>query len=173
AMVMGSQPVDPGMVNEAVETMDGFSVGSFQIPPIEISLIVAFFVYFILGYFIYSSLFAVVGSAVDSESDTQQLVMPVMFLIVIAWIINVEVMQNPESTLSVISSHIPFFAPINMVTRLAISNVPLWELALSISLMVATIAGTMWLSARIYRVGILQYGEKAGFRDLVKWLRQS
>lgn len=172
-MVMGSPVSDPALMNGAVESMDGFDVTGFDLPPIELSLIAAFFLYFILGYFIYSALFAVVGSAVDSEADTQQLIMPVMLLIIIAWIINVEVMQNPDSMISVVSSLFPFFAPINMVTRLAISNVPVWEVALSLFLMIGTIAGTMWLCARIYRVGILQYGDKAGFLDLVKWFKQN
>lgn len=165
---------DNEMVQDAVtaETGAGAGAGAFEIPAIDPFLIAGFFLFFILGYFIYSSLFAMVGSTVDSEADTQQMMMPIMFLIIIAWIINVEVMQNPGSTISVISSLIPFFAPITMVTRIAISPVPAWQLILSVLLMAGTIGATLWFSARIYRVGILQYGKKAGFKDLLKWFRQ-
>ncbi|MEX2600108.1 MAG: ABC transporter permease [Balneolaceae bacterium] len=159
-------------VQESIAAETGGAAVAFEIPAIDPFLIAGFFILFILGYFIYSSLFAMVGSTVDSEADTQQMMMPIMLLIVIAWIINVEVMQNPNSTISVVSSLIPFFAPITMVTRIAINPVPVWQLLLSFFLMAGTIYGTLWFSARIYRVGILQYGKKAGFKDLLKWLRQ-
>lgn len=163
---------DASLDAEAIEAAGGFDPAAFQIPAIPPSLIILFFIFFVLGYFLYSALFASVGSAVDSESDTQQLMMPVFLLLFIGFFLNVEVVQNPDSALSVFGSLFPFFAPMNMITRLAISNVPWWQLGISILLMTGTIAGTMLLSARIYRVGILQYGGKAGFKDLLKWFRQ-
>ncbi|MCC5914988.1 MAG: ABC transporter permease [Balneolaceae bacterium] len=143
-----------------------------NIPTIETSLIVYFIVFFLLGYLLYSSLFAAVGSAADSETDTQQLMLPITAPIMIAYIILFHAMRSPDSTISVVGSLIPFFAPIVMVTRIAITEVPFWQIGLSISLMLLTFVGTMWLSARIYKVGILSYGKTASFKDLFKWIRQ-
>lgn len=147
------------------------SVLGINLPTIEFSLVAWFFVFFILGYFLYASLFAAIGSAVDSETDTQQLMTPVMLLIMFAYFFNVQVMQSPDTTLSTVVSLIPFFAPINMITRVAISEVPLWQVLTSAGLLVVTIWGILLLSARIYRVGILMFGKKAGFGDLWKWVR--
>ncbi len=143
-----------------------------SIPTIETSLIIYFVVFFLLGYLLYSSLFAAVGSAADSETDTQQLMLPIMAPIFIAYFILFQSSRNPESTISVVGSIIPFFAPIVMISRIAISDVPFWQIGLSIFLMVLTFMGTMWLSAKIYKVGILSYGSSAGFKDLFKWIRQ-
>ncbi|REL38174.1 ABC transporter permease [Rhodohalobacter sp. SW132] len=143
-----------------------------SIPTIETSLIVFFIVFFFLGYFLYSSLFAAVGSAADSETDTQQLMLPIMAPIFIAYFIMFQAVKNPDGIISVVGSLVPFFAPIVMITRIAISDVPFWELSLSIILMIVTFIGTMWLSAKIYKVGILSYGSSAGFKDILKWIRQ-
>jgi ABC-2 type transport system permease protein len=164
---------DIGSDPSSMEVVGELDPASFAIPSVPLSLVFLFFLFFILGYFLYSALFASIGSAVDSESDTQQLMMPVFILLFIGFFLNVEIIQNPDSAISVFGSLFPFFAPMNMITRLAISSVPAWQLALSILLMTATIAGTMLVSARIYRVGILQYGGKAGFKDIMRWFRQS
>jgi len=144
-----------------------------NIPAIETSLIVYFVVFFILGYLLYSSLFAAIGSASDSETDSQQLMLPIMAPIFIAYFIMFQATTNPDGSLAVAGSLIPFFTPIVMITRIAISEVPFWQIGLSILLMVITFIGTMWLSARIYRIGILSYGSTAGFKDIFKWLRQN
>ncbi|MFO7845716.1 MAG: ABC transporter permease, partial [Balneolaceae bacterium] len=143
-----------------------------NIPAIETSIIVYFIIFFFLGYFLYSSLFAAVGSAADSETDTQQLMLPIMAPIFIAYFILFQAVRNPDGALSVVGSIIPFFSPIVMISRIAISDVPFWQIGLSILLMVLTFIGTMWLSAKIYKVGILSYGSSAGFKDLYKWLKQ-
>ncbi|MFH5832889.1 ABC transporter permease [Halalkalibaculum sp. DA3122] len=143
----------------------------FEVPAIEPSLIVLFFVFLILGYLIYSTLFAAIGSAADSETDTQQFMFPVMVPIFIAYFLLFRVMEAPDSGLSVISSLIPFFTPIIMITRVAITDVPFWHIGLSIILMLATFWGLLWLSAKIYSVGILNYGKSASFKELMKWIR--
>jgi len=158
------------MVGEAAAQADIPILSS--IPTIETSIIIYFIIFFFLGYFLYSSLFAAVGSAADSETDTQQLMLPIMAPIFIAYFIMFQAVKNPEGTISVVGSLVPFFAPIVMITRLAISDVPFWQSSLSILLMVFTFIGTMWLSAKIYKVGILSYGSSAGFKDIVKWIRQ-
>lgn len=143
-----------------------------DIPPIETSLIIYFIVFFILGYILYSSLFAAIGSAADSETDTQQLMMPVTIPIMLAYFIMFHAWRSPDSTLSIISSLIPFFSPIVMITRIAITEVPFWQVGLAMLLMLLTFVGTMWLSAKIYKVGILSYGGTASFKDIAKWIRQ-
>lgn len=143
-----------------------------EIPAIETSIIIYFIIFFFLGYFLYSSLFAAVGSAADSETDTQQLMLPIMAPIFIAYFIMFQAVRNPEGIIAVIGSLVPFFSPIVMITRIAISEVPFWEIALAIFLMIITFIGTMWLSAKIYKVGILSYGSSAGFKDIYKWIKQ-
>lgn len=143
-----------------------------EIPAIETSIVIYFIIFFFLGYFLYSSLFAAVGSAADSETDTQQLMLPIMAPIFIAYFIMFQAVRNPDGLIAVIGSLIPFFSPIVMITRIAISDVPFWEIALAIFLMIITFIGTMWLSAKIYKVGILSYGSSAGFKDIYKWLKQ-
>jgi ABC-2 type transport system permease protein len=142
------------------------------IPSIDTSVIIYFIIFFFLGYFLYSSLFAAVGSAADSETDTQQLMMPIMAPIFIAYFIMFQAVRNPDGIIAVVGSLIPFFSPIVMITRIAISDVPFWEIALAIFLMIITFMGTMWLSAKIYKVGILSYGSSAGFKDIYKWIKQ-
>lgn len=141
-------------------------------PTLETSLFVYFIIFLILGYALYSSLFAAIGSASDSDTDTQQLMLPVAAPIFVAYFIMLHAWRSPDSMLSVISSMVPFFSPILMTTRIAITEVPFWQIGLSIVLMIVAFAGTMWLSAKIYKVGILSYGSTAGFKDILKWIRQ-
>lgn len=143
-----------------------------DLPSLDPSLIVYFIIFFILGYLLYSSLFAAIGSAADSDTDVQQLMLPVGSPIFIAYFIMLHTWRSPDSLLSVVSSIIPFFSPILMVTRIAITDVPFWQIALSMILMIVAFAGTMWLSAKIYKVGILSYGKSAGFKDILKWIKQ-
>ncbi|WP_069130953.1 ABC transporter permease [Rhodohalobacter halophilus] len=144
-----------------------------DIPTLETSLIIYFVIFFFLGYLLFSSLFAAIGSAADSETDTQQLMLPISAPIFIAYIIMFHTMQSPDSTLSVVGSLIPFFSPILMITRIAITEVPFWQTSTAILLMLLSFVGTMWLSAKIYQVGILSYGKTATFKDLAKWIKQS
>lgn len=141
-------------------------------PTLETSLFVYFIIFLILGYALYSSLFAAIGSASDSDTDTQQLMLPVAAPIFVAYFIMLHAWRSPDSMLSVISSMVPFFSPILMTTRIAITEVPFWQIGLSIVLMIVAFAGTMWLSAKIYKVGILSYGSTAGFKDILKWIKQ-
>ncbi|MFA7625432.1 MAG: ABC transporter permease, partial [Candidatus Kapaibacterium sp.] len=132
-------------------------------------IIVAFLFYFLAGYFIYSSLFAAVGSAVDQEQDASQLTMPVALPIIIPIIFIPNVMNNPDGTISTVLSLIPFFSPILMVSRIAAGDVPLWQILLSIVLLAGTFVLCLWFAAKIYRVGILMYGKKPTFKDIIKW----
>ena len=133
-------------------------------------IIIAFVFYFVTGYLLYASIFAAIGSAVDNETDTQQFMLPVTIPIILALIVAMGTMQNPESSLSFWCSLIPFTSPIVMVARIPF-DVPYWEIALSMALMVITIMGTIWMAAKIYRTGILMYGKKSSYRELWKWLK--
>ena len=134
------------------------------------TMLVAFFIYFIFGYLLYASLFAAIGAIVDNESDTQQFVLPVTVPMLIAFITAFRVPDNPDGTLAVALSLIPFTSPITMMARLPF-GVPWWQLLISITLLVATLWLTTWISAKIYRTGILMYGKKASFKELWKWVR--
>jgi ABC-2 type transport system permease protein len=133
-------------------------------------IIIVFVFYFVTGYLLYASIFAAIGSAVDNETDTQQFMLPVTIPIVLALIVAMGTMQNPESSLSFWCSLIPFTSPIVMVARIPF-DVPIWEIALSMGLMLVTITGCIWMAAKIYRTGILMYGKKSSYKELWKWLK--
>ncbi len=133
-------------------------------------IVLCFIVYFTLGYLLYSSLFAAVGAAVDNEADTQQLILPVTMPLIIGLFIMLHTFQYPDSALSFWGSIIPFTSPMVMMARIAY-GVPVWELSLSIILLIATFLGTAYVSGKIYRVGILMYGKKANWKDIAKWLK--
>lgn len=137
------------------------------------SIFIYFILFFFLGFMIYSALFAAIGAAVENEQDSQQF-MPIVGLpIFVAYFLNTKVMQAPDSTLSTFISIFPLTSPINMISRIASTSVPVWQIVVSILLMIVTFLGIMWLAAKIYRVGILMYGKKASFKDLAKWIKQS
>ena len=135
-----------------------------------IQIIVCFLIYFLLGYLLYSGMFAAVGSAVDNEADTQQLLLPITMPLIIGLFIMLHTFQYPDSSLSFWASIIPFTSPMVMMARIAY-GVPTWELALSIGLLMVTFLFFTYLSGKIYRIGILMYGKKAGWKDLYKWIR--
>ena len=172
-LLMQDQLADASRLSDQTdEAVSNFDPAVLEIPSIDPLLIVYFVIFFILGYLIYSSLFAAIGAAVDSETDTQQFMAPIMVPIMIAYFIMLRAMESPDESIAVIGSLIPFFSPIVMITRIAISEVPFWQIGTSLVLMTATFAGTIWLSAKIYSVGILSYGKSAGFRELLKWIRE-
>jgi len=128
-----------------------------------------FIFYFLAGYLLYSALFAAVGSAVDSETETQQFMFPITMPLLFTYLLSVTILfRAPDSPLAVWLSIIPFTSPVAMMLRLPF-GVPPWQLALSMSLLVAGFLFTTYVAARIYRVGILMYGKKASFKELAKW----
>lgn len=132
-------------------------------------IIISFLFYFVFGYLLYASIFAAVGSAVDSESDTQQFMFPIMLPIILGLFVAMGTMENPESSLSFWFSMIPFTSPIVMMARIPF-EVPVWEIALSISILALTFVGMVYLAGRIYRVGILMYGKKVSYKEMWKWM---
>jgi len=132
-------------------------------------IITAFLFYFFVGYMLYSSLFAAIGSAVESATEAQQFTFIVMIPIILSFLMAQYTMQDPDSKVAYWASMIPFTSPINMMVRLPY-GVPGWELILSMTLLVLGFLGCSWVSARIYRVGILMYGKKITWKELGKWL---
>ena len=135
-----------------------------------VQIIGCFLVYFVLGYLLYSSMFAAVGAVVDNEADTQQFILPVTMPIIIGLFLMLHTFQYPDSSLSFWGSVIPFTSPLVMMARIAY-GVPAWELALSIGLLVVTFVAMAYLSGKIYRVGILMYGKKPSWKEIYKWLK--
>lgn len=135
-----------------------------------VQIITLFIIYFLGGYLLYASLFAAIGSAVDNETDTQQFSMPIMLPIIFAIYAGIFSAENPDGPLAFWCSMIPFTSPIVMMVRLPF-DVPFWQIALSISILVLSFIGTTWMAGKIYRTGILMYGKKTTWKEMWKWLK--
>jgi len=135
-----------------------------------VEIISLFIVYFLGGYLLYASLFAAIGSAVDNETDTQQFSLPIMLPIIFAIYAGIFSAENPDGPLAFWCSMIPFTSPIVMMVRLPF-DVPVWQIALSLTILVLSFIGTTWMAGKIYRTGILMYGKKVTWGELLKWLR--
>ena len=144
-------------------------LGTFDMAYI-MSILGGFIFFFLAGYLLYSALFAAVGSAVDNETETQQFMLPISLPLVLALYIGMAAAKNPEGTIAFWGSIIPFTSPIVMLVRIPF-GVPLWELLLSMGLLVASFIFVTWVAAKIYRTGILMYGKKVSYKEIWKWLR--
>ncbi len=142
------------------------------IPALDASVVAAFVLYFVLGYFLYGALFAGLGASLSSQQEAQSLTFLVMFPLILGFAMFPVVLTNPEGGLAIGLSLVPFFTPLLMFGRISAVTPPAWQIALSVVLMVASIALAVSAAARIYRVGILMYGKRPTFRELSKWLRQ-
>jgi ABC-2 type transport system permease protein len=129
-----------------------------------------FIVYFLGGYLLYASLFAAVGSAVDNETDTQQFSLPIMLPIIFAIYAGIFAAQNPDGPLAFWCSMVPFTSPIVMMVRLPF-DVPVWQIILSLTILILSFIGTTWMAGKIYRTGILMYGKKITWTEMWKWLK--
>ena len=162
AEAIASAMSEPGEMSVILTTLKNMPIAT---------ILVCFLVFFVFGYMLYASLFAAIGSAVENEGDTQQLQIPVTIPILIGFFIAIYAFKAPESPLVFWGSMIPFTSPIVMLARLPF-GVPAWELIVSIVLLIATVVLCAWISAKIYRVGILVFGKKSTFKDLWKWFKQ-
>ncbi len=167
---VNGMPAMPTELNE----MQMYANELMQIP--WAMLIFFFMIYFILGYLIYSSIYAAIGAAVDNETDTQQFIFPIILPLMLAIYVGFfSVFGNPHGPIAVGFSLFPLTSPIVMLMRLpggiGDGGVPIWQLILSIALLVGTFIGIVWLAAKIYRVGILMYGKKPSYKELFKWLK--
>jgi ABC-2 type transport system permease protein len=154
----------PGNHKSQFETINN-AIQSLPLPLI----IFSFIFYFLGGYLFYASLFAAIGSAIDSETDTQQFMMPITIPLILGYFAAVSMLSHPDSTMGFWLSFVPFTSPIVMMVRLPL-GVPAYQLIISMSLLVLGFLGTAWIASRIYRTGILMYGKKPSWKELGKWL---
>lgn len=135
------------------------------------NIFIAFIMYFLGGYFLYASMFAAVGAAIDNQADAQQFMLPVTLIIIIGLYVGVlTVPEDPNGIVAQIFSYIPFTSPIVMLMRIP-HGVPLYEQILSVTILFSSVLLIVWISAKIYRIGILMYGKKITYGEMIKWLR--
>lgn len=156
----------PGLVVAASFIPEGISL-----PTITFPIALHFILLFLLGYFLYASFYAMVGSAFNNPQEAQQLASLAVIFIVLPWIFFMPILNDPDSTLAVVTSLIPPFTPSLMMLRIATKTPPAWQIFLGYVLTTAACLASMWAAARIYRVGILMYGKKPTFREIWRWLR--
>jgi len=159
-----TEVVQTGQQNEFIDEM----INSME--SIDFTLLaIAFLVYFIGAYLLYGSLFAAIGSAVDNDADAQQFQLPVTIPLIFSLIVLTAILREPDGSLAFWLSMIPLFSPVIMMMRIPF-GVPYWEIALSLTFLIAGFICTTWLASRIYRIGILMHGAKINYRILGKWL---
>jgi ABC-2 type transport system permease protein len=147
--------------------------GGASLPEITPFLLTSFVLFFLMGYFLYASLYAAVGAAVNTIQEAQNLLFPLIMPLIGALVCFPIVLRSPEGTLAVVLSLIPIFTPLIMFLRISVLTPPLWQIALSVALTLATIGGIVWVSARIYRVGILMYGKRPTLPEILRWIKHS
>jgi ABC-2 type transport system permease protein len=166
---------DVGMQEPAKASVGGFDFGKVMeminsMNPVQTLFLFLF--YFIGGYLLYAALFAAIGSAIDNETDSQQFMLPITIPIIIALYVAMAAFRNPHSDLVFWFSMIPFTSPIVMMARVPF-DVPVWQIAVSMTLLVFGFLFATWFAARIYRTGILMYGKKVNYKEMWKWFRYS
>lgn len=151
----------------------GAALGGARLPEITPLLLFSFVAYFLLGYLLYAALYASIGASVNSIQEAQSLVFPVIMPLVLSVMFFGAVLESPDSNFSTVVSLIPFFTPLLMFLRITVLTPPAWQIALSMVLTGLTIAGVTFVAARIYRVGILMYGKRPTFPEILRWIRHS
>jgi ABC-2 type transport system permease protein len=143
------------------------------LPHVPAMVLVYFVLYFLMGYFIYATIYALIGSMVTTTQEGGQLAMPIVLMLVAGFYFVFPIIRSPNSTLAFWASMFPFLAPITMMVRITTETPPTWQIALSLAIGFATVIGLTWLAARIYRVGMLMYGKKASIPEVWRWVRQA
>ena len=146
---------------------------SFAVPAIPLGAVFYFLLYFVLGYFTYATVYAVVGSMVTTTQEGGQFALPIVLLLVMAFYLSINIIRSPNSPLAFWASMFPFFAPVTMLVRIVTERPPLWQILLSLGIEIVTVIALMWVAARIYRVGMLMYGKKANIPEVLRWIRQA
>ncbi len=158
------------------------AIGAFAAPSLAMAnvnlmqfirpiVFVYFFVFFVLGYLTFVCVYAIAGAVCNSEKEAQQFVMPIMMLMMMPWFLMMPIVLNPDAPFAVGFSLSPVFGPITMFVRTLVTEPPLWHVALSIAVSIATIAAFFWVTAKIFRVGILSYGKRPTIPELWRWLK--
>ena len=148
-------------------------VTSFSIPHVPFSHYVYFALFFLLGYFIYSTIYALVGSMVTTAQEGGQLAMPIIVILVVSFYLFFPVSRSPDSTFSFWVSMIPFSAPVAMLVRIVTQTPPFWQIALSLLIGFSSVLVITWIASRVYRVGMLMYGKRASIPEAWRWARQA
>jgi ABC-2 type transport system permease protein len=172
-LVLTSLVAPSDLASAATGAQAPTDVFPMDLPEIPFSFFVYFILFFLGGYLLYASLFATIGSVVEQESDAQQFMLPIALPIVLSLLFLGRIIESPDSTLSIVTSYIPLFSPILMPVRGIVAPLAVWEMPLALVILFATFAGTVWFCARVYRVGILMYGKRPRFSDIVKWARMA
>lgn len=174
----GGTPDQMAEISDVMKEMPKDSLNDFNLQQIIVEfmgmnwgmIIPVFMLFFFGGYFIYSALFAAIGSAVgDDMGESQQLMIPIVIPVVLAFIMAQSVIQNPNGSMAIFGSMFPLFSPILMPVRLAFDP-PMWQILLSLAILILSCIFFAWIAGRIYRIGILMYGKKVSFREIGKWL---
>jgi len=143
-----------------------------SIPSLPFVFYIYFVLFFLLGYYVYSTLYALVGSIVTTAQEGGQLAMPIILLLAVGFYLFLPVSRNPDSNFAFWVSLVPFFAPITMLMRIITQTPPFWQIALSLFIGFSTIVLFTWLASKIYRIGMLMYGKRASIPEIVRWLRE-
>lgn len=149
------------------------AASAFKMPEVSLLVLVSFVLFFLLGFAFYAALYAAVGAAVNNLQEAQNFVLPIVLPLVIGIMFFPIILESPDGPLAVVLSLIPFLTPLLMFLRIVVLTPPTWQIVLSFGFMVAAISGVIWFAARIYRVGILMYGKRPTFPELIRWARRS
>jgi len=153
--------------------MAGPMAGTLPLPDVRPLVLVSFVAFFLLGFAFYASLYSAIGAAVNTVQEAQNFVFPVIIPLILGLVCFPVIIESPDSRLAVILSLVPFLTPLLMFLRIVILTPPLWQIALSVVILGSSILGALWVAARIYRVGILMYGKKPTFPELMRWVRRA
>jgi ABC-2 type transport system permease protein len=159
-----------GALGAGESTVSALTQGR-ALPSVPLSVGVAFVLYFAGGFFLFATMFAVVGAIVTNAQEAQQFVFPILMPFILGLFIAMSAAENPNSTVALIGSLVPFTSPMVMPVRASVAGVELWQLALSLVLLFATAAGMIWIAAKIYRVAIFATGQKPTGREIMRWMR--
>lgn len=169
----GTSAVDPQMVAaQATKIPNNLQLYFNEIWNLpKFTILGSFIIYFVGGYFLYSSFYAAIGAAVDSETDSQQFLLPIIMPLMLAVYIGFfSVLNNPHGTVAIVFSMIPLTSPIVMMMRIPF-GVPWWQIVISVTILFGTFLAVVWFASKIYRIGILMYGKKPTWKELYKWLK--
>ena len=156
---------DAGLSSFALEM-----ISAFMSLPLT-NIFIAFIMYFLGGYFLYASIFAAIGAAIDNQADAQQFMMPITILVIVALYVGIlTVPEDPNGIVAQIFSYFPFTSPIVMLMRIP-NGVPIYEQIISLTILFSTVVFMIWIAAKVYRIGILMYGKKLTYGEIIKWLK--
>jgi ABC-2 type transport system permease protein len=168
-----------GLTQVAIWVIVALVVFKFQLAGSDVEFLpspfqlICFVIFFTLGYVLYSSIAAALGAMTNSEQELQQMNMFLMLPLIACTVVIFRVVTDPDGPISQVMSFIPFCTPLIMYTRIIVHQPPLWQIALSILLLIATIYAILWIASRIYRVGVLMYGKKPNLPEIMRWLKYS